>query len=93
MGNKILVPSLVDSCTFSVLVAQSCLTLFHPMDCGSPGSSVHGDSPGKDTAWSGLPFSKELQTLLQTLCPSPGFAKAGFPPQFAVSLAASEGQA
>ena len=23
-------------------VAQSCPTLFHPMDCSSPGSSVHG---------------------------------------------------
>ena len=31
------------------LVAQSCLTLCDPMDCISPGSSVHGDSPGKDT--------------------------------------------
>ena len=25
-----------------VLVTQSCLTLFNPMDCGPPGSSVHG---------------------------------------------------
>ena len=25
-----------------VLVAQSCRTLYDPMDCGSPGSSVHG---------------------------------------------------
>ena len=32
------------------LVAQSCLTLCDPMDCNSPGSSVHGDSPGKNTA-------------------------------------------
>ena len=31
------------------LVAQSCLTLYNPMDCSLPGSSVHGDSPGKDT--------------------------------------------
>ena len=31
------------------LVAQSCLTLCHPMDCSPPGSSVHGDSPGKNT--------------------------------------------
>ena len=23
--------------------------LFHPMDCSPPGSSVHGDSPGKNT--------------------------------------------
>ena len=32
-----------------VLVAQSCLTLCNPMDCSPPGSSVHGDSPGKNT--------------------------------------------
>ena len=25
-----------------VLVAQSCSTLLRPMDCSSPGSSVHG---------------------------------------------------
>ena len=31
------------------LVAQSGLTLCHPMDCGLPGSSVHEDSPGKNT--------------------------------------------
>ena len=29
--------------------ALSCLTLFHPMDCSSPGSAVHGDSPAKNT--------------------------------------------
>ena len=28
-------------------VAQSCLTLSDPMDCNPPGSSIHGDSPGK----------------------------------------------
>ena len=31
------------------LVAQSCLTLCNPMDCSQPGSSVHGDSSGKNT--------------------------------------------
>ena len=31
------------------LVAQSCLTLCDPMDCRPPGSSVHGDSPGRNT--------------------------------------------
>ena len=32
------------------LVTQSCPTLCDPMDCSPPGSSVHGDSPGKSTA-------------------------------------------
>ena len=31
------------------LVAQSCLTFCNPMDCSLPGSSVCGDSPGKNT--------------------------------------------
>ena len=28
---------------------QLCLTLCDPLDCTLPGSSVHGDSPGKNT--------------------------------------------
>ena len=31
------------------LVAQLCLTLCDPMDCMQPGSSVHGNSPDKNT--------------------------------------------
>ena len=31
------------------LVTQSCPTLCNPMDCSPPGSSVHGDSPGRNT--------------------------------------------
>ena len=31
------------------LVVQLCPTLCDPMDCSPPGSSVHGDSPGKNT--------------------------------------------
>ena len=38
----------------SVLVAQSCPTLCDPMDCGLPGSSVHGIF--YQGYWSGLPF-------------------------------------
>ena len=30
---------------------QLCSTLCNPMDCNPPGSSVHGDSPGKETAF------------------------------------------
>ena len=29
-------------------VAQLCLTLCDSMDCSPPGSSVHGDSPGRN---------------------------------------------
>ena len=43
---------IVDLKSLSVLclVAQSCLTLCGPMDSSPPGSSVHGDSPGKNPA-------------------------------------------
>ena len=41
------------------LVTQSCLTLYDPVDCGPPGSSVHGDF-SRQEYWSGLP------------CPTPG---------------------
>ena len=47
------------------LVAQLCPTLCKPMDCSLPGSSVHGDSPGKNTRVGCL-------TLLQGLCPTQG---------------------
>ena len=30
-------------------VSQLYMTLCTPMDCSPPGSSVHGDSPGKNT--------------------------------------------
>ena len=33
----------------STKVLQSYLTLYNPMDCSPPGSSVHGASPGKNT--------------------------------------------
>ena len=38
-----------DSPLVLCLVAQLCLALCEPMDCGLTGSSVHGNSPGKNT--------------------------------------------
>ena len=48
---------------------QSCLTLCDPMDCSPPGSSVHGDSPGKNTGV-GCHF------LLRAIFPNPGIEPA-----------------
>ena len=48
-----------------VLVTQSCLTLGDPMDCSLPGSSVHVDSPGKNTGVS-------CHFLLQGIFPTKG---------------------
>ena len=45
------------------LVTQSCLTLC--MDCSPRGSSVHGDSPGKNTGVA-------CHALLQGIIPNPG---------------------
>ena len=43
--------------------AQSCLTLCNPMDCSPPGTSVHGDSPGRTT---GVGCHVLLQGILPT---------------------------
>ena len=40
------------------LVPQSCLTLCNCIDCSPPGSSGHGDSPGKNTGVGCMPFSR-----------------------------------
>ena len=40
---------------------QSCPTLCDPMDWSPPGSSVHGDSPGKHT---GVGFHALLQGII-----------------------------
>ena len=47
------------------LVAQSCPTLCDPMECTLPGSSVHGDSPGKSTGVG-------CHALLQRIFPTQG---------------------
>ena len=46
------------SCCCSV--AKSCLTLCDPMDCSSPGSSVHGILQARILEWVAMPFSKEI---------------------------------
>ena len=50
------------------LVAQ-CPTLCNPMDCSPPGSSVHGDSPGKNT---GVGCHALLQGIFPTQGSNPG---------------------
>ena len=40
------------------LVAKSCLTLWDPMDCGLPGSSVHGISQVRILKWVVMSFSR-----------------------------------
>ena len=54
----------------NVKVAQACLTLCNPMDCNPPGSSVLGDSPGKNTGVGS-------HSLLQGILPTQVFHTAG----------------
>ena len=49
----------------SVLSHSAVADSLHPMDCGLPGSSVHGDSPGKNTGVA-------CHALLQGLFPAQG---------------------
>ena len=52
------------------LVVQSCLTLCNSMECSPPGSSVHGDSLGKNT---GVGCHALLQGIFPTQGSNPGF--------------------
>ena len=45
-------------CAVLCLVSESCSTLCNPVNCSSSGSSVHGDSPGKNTEWADMPSSR-----------------------------------
>ena len=42
----------------SSLVTQSCLTLFDPMDCSPPGSSIHGIFQARILEWVAVSFSR-----------------------------------
>ena len=55
--------------TLLCLVAQWCLTLCDPTDCSLPGSSVRGDSPGKNT---GVGCHAFLQGIFPTQGSNPG---------------------
>ena len=57
------------TCAVLCLDALSCLTLCNPMDCSLPGSSVHGNSPGKNT---GVGCHSLLQGIFPTRGSNPG---------------------
>ena len=43
-----------------VKVAQLCLTLYNPINCSLPGSSVHGILQARLLEWVAIPFSRSL---------------------------------
>ena len=51
--DKVLLPFILVS-----EVAQSYLTLCHPMDCSLPGSSVHGLLQARVLEWGAISFSR-----------------------------------
>ena len=60
-----------------VLVTKSCLALCNLMDCGPPGSSVHGILQARILEWGAIPFSRGS---------SPPRIELRFPPLQADSL-------
>ena len=57
-------------------VAQSCLTLSDPMDCGLPGSSVHGVFQARVLEWGAIAFSDISNLLISEISNSTIIVKA-----------------
>ena len=53
-----------------VCVTQSCLTLYDPMDCSLPGSSVHGILQARILEWVVIPFSRRSSQPRDWTCSS-----------------------
>ena len=54
-----------------VLVTQSCLTVYNPMDCSPPGSSVHGIFQARILEWIAISYSRgspQLKDRTQLSC-------------------------
>ena len=57
------------SCCMRAKLLQSCLTLCYYMDCSPPGSSVHGESPGRNTGVGCYAFLQGIfPTQIANLC-------------------------
>ena len=59
-----------------VLVAQSCLTIWDPMDCSPPDDSVHRILQARILEWVAIPFSKgssRPRNRTQVSCTASGF--------------------
>ena len=51
-------------------IAQSCLTLWDPMDCNPPGSSVHGIFPAWILEWVAISYSRGSSLTRDQTCVS-----------------------
>ena len=61
---------LMDVCVCVCSVAQSCLTLCHPMDCSPPGSPVHGILQARILKWIAMPSSRGSSRSWDQTCVS-----------------------
>ena len=52
------------------LVTQSCPTIFDPMDCSPPGSSVYGISQARILEWVAMPSSYMCISEVAQSCPT-----------------------
>ena len=59
-------------------VAESCPTLSNPMDCGPPGSSIHGIFQARVLEWGAIAFSVSVSTFPKGVRD----LRAKFQPQF-----------
>ena len=72
MGGKLAYCIYTAQCVYIYICAQfsqSCPTLCDPIDCSLPGSSLHGDSPGRNT---GVGCHALLQGISPTQGSNPG---------------------
>ena len=67
--------SVYSACVLHTKSLQSCPTLYNSMDCSLPGSSIHGDSLGKNT---GVGCHAFLQGIFPTQGLSPSLADGFF---------------
>ena len=51
-----------------MLVSQSCPTLCYPMDCSTPGSSVHGILQARILKWVTISFSRVSSQFMDRTC-------------------------
>ena len=57
-------------CVYCCLVAKSCSSLFVPLDCSLPGSSVYGISWTRILDWDAISFSRESSQPRDQTCAS-----------------------
>ena len=72
-NSRLLIPCVALSMSLHLSKSQlclSCVRLCDPMDCGLPGSSVHGTLQVRILEWVAMPFSRESSRPRDQTCVS-----------------------